>query len=78
MNDHKFQQVIFDMPKNEELMSSLLATIELNLTSLITEIDTIATPISCVKSLPARNEFKATSFHLCLKKLPCHSIGCFL
>ena len=35
----------------------------------------IAPPKSCVNSLPARNEFKATLFLLCLKKLPWNSFG---
>ena len=67
--DHIFHQVLFDMPKNEDVTSSL-TTVELHLTSLFKEMNTVAPTKSCADSLPARNEFKATSFLLYLKKLP--------
>ena len=38
-------------------------------------MNTIAPPKSCVNNLPARNEFKASSFLLCLKKLHWKSFG---
>ena len=70
--DHIFHQVLFDMPKNEDVTSSL-TTAELHLTSLFKEMNTVAPTKSCVDSLPAKNEFKATSFLLYLKKLPLKS-----
>ena len=73
--DHIFHQVLFDMPKNEDVTSSSLTTVELHLTSLFKEMNTVAPTKSCANSLPARNEFKATSFLLYLKKLPWKSFG---
>ena len=67
---HRFHQVLFDIPKTEDAISLLLTSIELHLNSLFTEMNAIATPKSCVNRLPARNESKATLFHLYLKKLP--------
>ena len=60
-----FHQVLFDM----------LTTVELHLTSLFKEMNTIAPTKSYANSLPERNEFKTTSFLLCLKKLPRKSFG---
>ena len=74
---HRFHQVLFDIPKTEDAISLLLTSLELHLNSLFTEMNAIATPKSCVNRLPARNESKATLFHLYLKKLPRKTIGCF-
>ena len=68
--DHIFHQVLFDMPKNEDVTHSSLTTVELHLISLFKEMNTLAPTKSCADSLPARNEFKVTSFLLYLKKLP--------
>ena len=60
--------------------TSSLTSVELHLTSLFTEMNTIAPPKSCVNSLLVRNEFKATLFLLCLKKIALEVlwyIGCF-
>ena len=61
--------------KNEDVIFSSLATIQLHLTSIFKEMNTIAPTKSCAYSLPARSEFKATSFLLCVKKLPRKSFG---
>ena len=50
--------------------SSLMTSVDLHLTPLFTEMNKTAPPKSCLKSSPARNEFKATLFLLCLKKFP--------
>ena len=51
--------------------SSFLTSVELHLTSLFTEMNIMTEPSkSCwVKSLPVRNDFKATLFALCFKKI---------
>ena len=55
--------------------TSSLTSVELHLTSLFTEMNNVAPPKSCVNSLPVRNEFNATLFLLCLKKLSWKSFG---
>ena len=60
--------------------TSSLTSVELHLTSLFTEISTIAPPKSYVNSLSVRNEFNTTLLLLCLKKLLLEVlwyIGCF-
>ena len=55
-----FQQVLFQIPKKEDVISSSLKSVYLPLTSLLTEMNAVASLKSCVESLPVRNKFKAT------------------
>ena len=52
-----------------------MTSVDLHLTPLFTEINKIAPPKPCLKSSPARNEFRATLFLLSLKKFPWKSFG---
>ena len=58
-----------------QLWRSFLTSVELHWTLLFTEMNTIAPPKSWANSLTSKNEFRATSFLLCLKNLPWKSFG---
>ena len=46
---HTFHQVLFDMPKNKDVISSSLTSVGLQLTSLFIGMNTIAPAKSCIK-----------------------------
>ena len=58
--DLTFQQVLFQVAKKEEVISSSLKSVDLPLTSLLTEMNAVAPRKSCVERLPVRNKFKST------------------
>ena len=73
---HTFHhQVLCDMPKKCRcnIFFANVSGIALNFT--VHRIEYNSTNKIYVNSLPARNEFKAALFRLCLKKLPWKSFG---
>ena len=58
--DLTFQQVLFQIAKKEDVISSSLKSVDLPLPSLLTEMNAVAPLKSCVESLPVRNKFKST------------------